>query len=224
LSFAPRPNILAALLVTALEVAMFAFGMRQARGPALPPVPIAVRLVTLPLPAPSVPAEAMPTIETAPPLPREPPPDAMPMIETEIPPPIPSEKPLPPRRHQARASRRTENPPAMAPASEMASAPAPAARAVSPPGGGTMGARAIYDPMPEIPEELRHHPMNLVAVARFRVAADGATAVELVQATADPRLNHALLAALATWRFFPAMANGRPVASTVDIRIPIAVR
>lgn len=87
-----------------------------------------------------------------------------------------------------------------------------------------MGARAIYKPMPEIPEELRRHPMTLVAGARFRVAADGGTSVELIRPTSIPILNTALLAALHLWRFFPAIANGRPIASTVDIRIPIDVR
>ncbi len=92
------------------------------------------------------------------------------------------------------------------------------------PGGGTMGARAIYKPMPEIPEEIRRRVATLVAVARFHVAADGAATVELIQPTPDPRFNTALLGMLRTWRFFPAMANGRPVTSSVDIRIPILIR
>jgi protein TonB len=87
-----------------------------------------------------------------------------------------------------------------------------------------MGARALNKPLPEIPEELRHRHLSLVAVARFRVAADGSARVALVQTTPDPRLNTALIAALARWRFFPAMANGRPVASTIEIRIPVEVR
>ncbi len=87
-----------------------------------------------------------------------------------------------------------------------------------------MGARAIYKPMPEIPEELRRHPMTLNAVARFRVSADGGVEVELIQVTPNPLLNRALLVTLKTWRFFPAMANGRPIASTIEIRIPLVVR
>jgi len=99
---------------------------------------------------------------------------------------------------------------------------APATRAPANP--GTMGARALYQPMPEIPEVMRHHALDLVAVARFRVAADGSATVELIQATPEPELNAALLEALKRWRFFPALENGRPVASLVDIRIPITVR
>lgn len=87
-----------------------------------------------------------------------------------------------------------------------------------------MGARALYRPMPEIPEELRHRELAVVAMARFHVAADGSATVTLLQATADPRLNAALMSALQKWRFFPAMDNGRPIASTIDIRVPIEVR
>jgi protein TonB len=92
--------------------------------------------------------------------------------------------------------------------------------------GGTdnMSARAIYKPMPEIPEVLRRRTIELVAVARFRVGANGSPQVELVEPTGDPDLNRALLEALRRWRFFPAMQAGKPVASTVDIRIPISVQ
>jgi TonB family protein len=78
--------------------------------------------------------------------------------------------------------------------------------------------------MPDIPEELRHRKLSLVAVARFQIAADGSATVTLLQATADPGLNAALSSALRNWRFFPAMNSGQPVASTIDIRIPIEVR
>ena len=87
-----------------------------------------------------------------------------------------------------------------------------------------MSARAIYQPLPQIPDALRRRDVDVVAVARFQVAADGSAAVELVQPTFDTALNHALLETLKTWRFFPALENGRPVASTVELRIPISVR
>jgi protein TonB len=86
-----------------------------------------------------------------------------------------------------------------------------------------MSARALYQPLPEIPEELRRQNLEAVAVARFRVAADGSAQVELVRATSDTRLNQALLGALARWRFFPATEQGRPVASELEIRVPISV-
>jgi protein TonB len=87
-----------------------------------------------------------------------------------------------------------------------------------------MGARALYKPPPEIPAALRRRALELVAVARFRVAADGSAAVELIEPTSDPELNRALLDKLKTWRFFPAMEQGRPVASSLDLRIPISVQ
>ncbi len=93
-----------------------------------------------------------------------------------------------------------------------------------PANSGNMGARALYQPMPEIPDSLRNRNIDLIAVARFRVAADGSAQVELIQSTPEPTLNSALLDTLVTWRFFPAMENGHPVASIIDIRIPISVK
>ena len=90
--------------------------------------------------------------------------------------------------------------------------------------GAHMSARALYQPTPEIPEELRRQNLEAVAVARFRVAADGCAQVELVRPTNDTRLNQTLLSTLARWRFFPAMEQGRPVASDLEIRLPISVR
>ena len=87
-----------------------------------------------------------------------------------------------------------------------------------------MGARAIYKPLPEIPETLRHRALEVVAVARFQVAANGSAQVELIEPTSDPDLNRTLLESLKRWRFLPGMQDGKPVASTVDIRIPISVK
>jgi len=92
------------------------------------------------------------------------------------------------------------------------------------PGGGQMGARALYKPMPEIPDALRRRSLELVALARFKVAADGSAQVELIEPTSEPDLNRALLDALKRWRFFPAMQDGKAVASSVDIRIPVSVK
>ena len=87
-----------------------------------------------------------------------------------------------------------------------------------------MGARAIYQPKPEIPEALRHRNFVAVAIARFRVAVDGTATVELLQPTGDTDLNKAILDALRTWRFFPAMQEGKPVASVLELRLPIEIR
>lgn len=82
----------------------------------------------------------------------------------------------------------------------------------------------LYQPLPEIPDDLRRRNINFVALARFHVAANGSAQVELIDPTPEPTLNRALLAALARWRFFPAMEQGKPVASVIEIRVPISVR
>jgi protein TonB len=87
-----------------------------------------------------------------------------------------------------------------------------------------MGARALYKPMPELPDALRRRNMEMVAVARFSVASDGSARVTLIEPTSDPDLNRALLDSLKRWKFFPAMQDGKPVASNIDIRIPISVK
>ena len=91
------------------------------------------------------------------------------------------------------------------------------------PGGGSMGAHAIYQPAPQIPDDLREEIINTVAVARFHVAKDGTTKVALIQPTPNVRLNQVILEALKEWKFFPAMTDGQPQDSTMDIRIPIQV-
>ena len=95
--------------------------------------------------------------------------------------------------------------------------------ATAPASGGNTGARALYQPLPEITEELRRRAIDLVAVAPFHVAATGSADVEL-QPTPDAALNRALLDTLKKWRFFPALEGGKPQASTIKIRIPISVR
>jgi periplasmic protein TonB len=182
-----------------------------------------------PPPKPAPPKELPPPLpDQSPPAPQTPP--ASPALPTPPPPPPqqqarkpkPAHTQLPLRRDQSR------QPPQDQTASPMAGAPAQAQPSASvtrsPAGGITMGARALYRPMPDIPEELRHRELAVVAIARFHVAADGSATVTLLQATADPRLNAALMSALQKWRFFPAMDNGRPIASTIDIRVPIEVR
>ena len=116
--------------------------------------------------------------------------------------------------------------PAQAPTSAATSS-VPGSAIVGPSDGGRMGARTIYRPKPEeleLPEALRHRTIEMVAVARFRVGADGSARVELVEPTSDPDLNRALIAWLRRFRFFPGMQDGKPIVSTVDIRVPISVR
>jgi protein TonB len=139
-------------------------------------------------------------------------------VEAEPSPAAPATVPAPPSTASPGA---TTGPPTQAP---VAAVPPDRGPQGPPSGTDTMSARAIYKPMPEIPDLLRHRTVDLVAVARFRVTVDGSAHVELTQPTSDPDLNRALLETLKRWRFFPAMQAGKPILSTIDIRIPISVK
>jgi len=91
-------------------------------------------------------------------------------------------------------------------------------------GNDSLGARAIYSPVPKIPDDLREVAFEAVAVARFEVSYDGNVKVTLAKPTADPRLNQILLSTLQQWRFFPAMKGGVAIDSAFDVRIPISVQ
>ncbi|MGO9414535.1 MAG: energy transducer TonB [Syntrophobacteraceae bacterium] len=86
------------------------------------------------------------------------------------------------------------------------------------------GARAIVQPRPQIPEDLRGGALKTSALARFHIAVDGSAEVELATPTPNPRLNRILLDTLKKWRFMPALKSGRPVASTEDILVKIEVK
>src|SRR5258708_4006013 len=77
---------------------------------------------------------------------------------------------------------------------------------------------------PTFPAQLRRRALAVIAVARFHVAKDGSATVDLLEGTPEPRLNQAVLAALHQWRFFPALDQGAPVESVLDVRIPLSVR
>ena len=102
--------------------------------------------------------------------------------------------------------------------------PSPSLPSTTPLPAVGQGARAIYQPIPKIPDDLREDALTAVAVARFRVAADGTATVELITPTRNPRLNQVILDTLRTWRFFPAMKDGSPVASIQDIRVSVEVK
>lgn len=173
---------------------------------AQPPKPrtVSVSIVELPAPAVTQPAAPTPPQEVQPlkpePLPEPKKSVAKPVAKVPVAQPTPVEQP-------------PETPP-----------PPSVSQSVQVPSGGTISARAIYKPIPEVPEELRRQNVDVVAVARFHVHTDGKADFELLQATPIPALNSALLDKLKTWRFFPALQDGKPVDSTIDLRIPITVQ
>jgi periplasmic protein TonB len=91
-------------------------------------------------------------------------------------------------------------------------------------GSDSAGARAIYAPLPKIPDELRENAFQAVAVVHFKVSYDGKVSVSLPTPTSNPRLNEILLETFRQWRFFPAMRDGIAIDSQFDVRVPIAVR
>jgi periplasmic protein TonB len=87
-----------------------------------------------------------------------------------------------------------------------------------------MGARALYKPPLELPPELRRHTLDVVVVAHLRIAADGSVEAELSEPTPDPALNQWLIAWFRKYLFFPALRDGKPVASELDLRQPVVVK
>lgn len=228
----------AALVLTLLSQIGFLSLLRQPTNQAAPR-PVDVQIVELPAtitpaaPQPAPPARKPPppaTRRAEPPTPRPTPPQ--PEARVEVPrdptPPVATDPAAPPAAAATvpvpsapAAPSAVTGPPAETPVAALPPSPGPK----GPPGGTeNMSARAIHKPMPEIPESLRHRTMELVAVARFRVTAGGSAEVELTEPTSDPDLNRALVETLKRWRFFPALQAGRPVPSTIEIRIPISVK
>jgi protein TonB len=91
-------------------------------------------------------------------------------------------------------------------------------------GSDTIGARALYNPTPEIPDDLREDVIEAEAIARFTVSYDGTAAVTLEKPTSNPRLNQVLLDTLKQWKFSPAIKNGVAIESSFEVRIPISVQ
>jgi protein TonB len=173
----------------------------------LPPEPKpAAPAKPLPEPAPRVEHPVRkPVIHRPPPKPRP----AEPQAATPVKAPVDTAPPAP-----------TSHAEAAPPAPAATSAPAPVTGALS---ADQMSARAILRPMPQIPDELRAHALNTVAVVRFDVAPDGSATATLLQATPSPQLNELLLEAFKRWRFFPALRDGKPVASVLELRVPVKV-
>ena len=196
--------------------------------PAEPP-PIDARLIELP-----VPAEIQPVEEPAPVPARS--------IQPEPPAPVvPKPKPPPPVRPR-RAPVTHQKPEVLTaapggggsdtPSVEQAPAVNNSANSGSYEGSGSSqgsiygnsSARAIVQPMPQIPDDLRALAFKSSALARFHIAVDGSAEVELAKPTPIPRLNRILLDTLKKWRFMPAIKNGQPVSSTEEILVKIEVK
>ncbi|MHB1331378.1 MAG: energy transducer TonB [Sulfuriferula sp.] len=179
----------------------------------IPPAPIDARIIELPPPTPPklqpkpvikaekvvrpAPLRPIPQpVQTPPPVTKA----ALPAPPSPLPPPAhvePAPVPPPPKPEPSSGSSQT--------------------------GTQQMGARALYQPKPKLPEDLRDETIHTVLVARFHIKPDGSATVELTQPATDPRVNQFILSTLKTWRFFPAIQAGKPVASVLDVKFPIDV-
>ncbi len=78
----------------------------------------------------------------------------------------------------------------------------------------------IYNPLPQIPDDLRQEAFESSAVARFYIASDGTVSkVDLIKPCANPRLNHLLLKSLKNWKF-----SSSSIDSTQEIRVNFSVQ
>ena len=224
----------AALGLTLVSQMAFLSLLRLPASPPTVPRPVDVQVIELPAPPASA-RPAPPERRSSPPPRRLDAPSPRPVLapsepRIEVPrapaPPV-AEEPVTPAPAATVPAPPAPSPPSAAPSTQVPLTALPPSRGPQDATlGGTdsMSARAIYKPMPEIPEALRRRTIDMVAVARFRVDAAGRAQVELVEPTLDPDLNRALLESLKRWRFFPATQAGRPVASTIDVRIPVSVK
>jgi protein TonB len=188
-----------ALLICVIAFVWFAYSMRQPSVHTSEATPINAELIELP--APAQPVSPQPAVTRT---------VARPIKQPDIAPPVRAEPP------DTTTATPTASPPPAAPLAAAQAAPAVQAE--------TRGVKSIFQPLPVIPDELRQDAMNESAVARFQIAADGTTTVELIRPTQNPRLNRLLLDTLRNWRFAPAMQDGKPVASTKDQVIRVNVR
>jgi protein TonB len=205
-------TLAAAMLISA--ALLCEFGRIMNRPETLPePKPIEAQIIELPPPETPPPPKPEPVKISKPVAPSKPQPvPEKPQLaartETTAAP-VPLQEQLPPQ---------VQTPPA-----SPLPGPAPTSRN-STGDSGNMGAQAIDRPLPKIPDDLREQAFSVAAIARFRIAVDGTATVELATPTPNPRLNRLLLDTLRNWKFFPAMKDGKPIASVQEIRVQFEVK
>ena len=202
-------TLVAAMLISA--VLLWEFGRIMNRPEPLPePKPIDAQLIELPPPEVPPPPKREPVKISKPVAPARP--EPVPEKPQFVAPKETTTAPVPPQ-EQLPPQPRTSPPPSPAPVSRSSTTDT-----------GNMGAQVLDKPLPKIPDDLREQAFSVAAMARFRIAADGTATVELATPTPNPRLNRLLLDTLKNWKFFPAMKDGKPVASVQDIRVQFEVK
>src|SRR5579862_1736891 len=225
-----------ALLLWMLLLLGFAALLESARRPPETVERLDARLLEIPAPAEPAGLQGEPSAEppapaAAPPVPVQPP-HVEPKRE-KAPPRPKVEKPKAPAIYDSHGAHTAEAVPAEGSPTDQVpadgAAAATSAGTAGRTGGGSglgsdsAGARALYAPVPAIPDDLREDVIDTVAVAHFQVNFDGNASVSLAKPTTNPRLNSLLLDTLRQWRFAPAVRNGVAIDSAFDVRIPITV-
>ncbi|TDN63034.1 outer membrane transport energization protein TonB [Paraburkholderia sp. BL10I2N1] len=190
--------------------------------------PMQMRVVEIPNVAPPLHAAIARSTQTAA-KPQKAYPPKQPLVKAARAPTLLVRPPIPARQSQAmtHAPEPAAKPEATPPQTATAVAPSPssdrgattAERASAGSAPGNSPARAIAQPLPSVPDELREQAYQTVAVARLVIHTDGSVAVELIKPTQYPRLNQIVVETLRSWRFFPAMQDGHPVETQQDIRV-----
>ncbi|WP_347232551.1 TonB family protein [Paraburkholderia sp. RAU2J] len=190
--------------------------------------PMQMRLVEIPTVAPPLHAATVGSTQTAPKPPKASPPK-QPLVKAARAPTLPVRPPIPARQSETmiRAPGPAAKPDATAPQTATAAAPSTssdrgattAERTSAESAPGNSPARAIAQPLPSVPDELREQAYQTVAIARLVIHTDGSVAVELIKPTQYPRLNQIVVETLRSWRFFPAMQDGHPVETRQEIRV-----
>jgi protein TonB len=193
-----------------------------------------VELIMQPTPtvgaAPAAPADAAPAVP-APPAEHDRPADAA------APPSNPSGKPAEagayPTPPPAPASRPA---PADTTASRIASAAAPAVRLgdVAETGTGLVSGEAVipagldsavHNRLPAYPAEAARRGEEGVVFLLVHIAPDGrASAIDVEQSSGYDRLDEAARAAVSGWQFRPAMRDGLPMASSMEVEVHFDIR
>jgi protein TonB len=86
-------------------------------------------------------------------------------------------------------------------------------------GGGVSAPKIIYQPDPEYSEEARKAKYQGTCVLWLVVGADGKPREIRVQRTLGLGLDEKAIEAVKTWRFEPALRDGKPVAVQINVEV-----
>ena len=215
------------VLVWAMALFGFSLLLKQTAAPAPELKPLEACIIELPPPVGGLqggPVAAHPVAPIKPAPKVQPKRKPVPIVHPHKPRVIPEAPPSPFGTKKSEESPAAPSPKAASSGNEAASALGGKGSAGSGIGSDSVGARAIYAPVPKIPDDLREEALDTLAVAHFNVSYEGKVEVSLVTPTPNPRLNQILLDTLKQWRFFPAMKNGIAIDAQFDVRIPITVQ